>query len=145
MEPESQNKNCMDTEQLNLDISQTNTQHTDNTMDSSFDASIDLPLRDFETQNEHRLDEIPSETQIESIISAMPRNIDKENIDPVTKTLSPRSKPGSVRRSVLKDLTDKYLRRDRPTEEIKEEDSQDEEIFSKLTDSPLRNRNFREL
>ncbi|KRH93122.1 hypothetical protein M153_14720002422 [Pseudoloma neurophilia] len=112
-------------------------------VDSSFDASIDLPMtEDFDRFN----DNIPSESQIESILSTVSRNIDQENIDPLTRELSPKGKPGSIRRAVLRDLTDKYLKKN-PEREEPEESVQiyDEDPFANYTDSPLKNKNFREL
>lgn len=157
MEPEPKNNQQINKNSLNFEVISPN--FNDTLVDSSFDASIELPARDFETFDQQTQWDIPSESQMDSIMSILTgqnekeKNKEKENLDPLTDTLEPKRRPtGSIRRSVLKDITEKFLRTAPENEEIEREIEQndeqrheDDEFFSALTDLPLENKNIREL
>lgn len=117
----------------------------DSLIDTSFDASLELPMIRDETEDHLKSTNLVDDSQIQSILSSISRNIDQENIDPITHELSPRKKPGSLRRAVLKDLTEKYLKKESVEKKTIEIDQTEEDFFTNYTDSPLEDRNFREL
>ncbi|ELQ75746.1 hypothetical protein THOM_1274 [Trachipleistophora hominis] len=75
---------------------------------------------------------------------------DKENYDPLAECYSPHAKKtGSIRRAILKDITDKYRKRvveeKEPVDEPKKWSEEIEELFGRWKDSPVKKKSMREI
>lgn len=74
---------------------------------------------------------------------------DKENYDPIAECYSPHTKKtGSVRRAILKDITDRYRKESKEEEHVSEPkkwSDEIEELFGRWKDSPVRKKNMREM
>jgi hypothetical protein len=76
---------------------------------------------------------------------------DKENLDPLMESYSPRNKKKiSKRLNVLRDITERYKSSGACSEEeggesVVQEDNELDAMFSKLADSPVRSKNIREI
>lgn len=128
----------------------------DNPLDMSSGPDNIMNPRSHNDSNSERNDENSNasnnsvETRLSSAFehSVSQRLPDKENIDPITSRVSPLKKPGSQRRAILKDITEKFAKKPVPVNTVLSEpplDTDMDEMFDKLTDSPLRRHNFREL